>query len=48
MDNNNTFRDWIPEGEDTGAFTDRGFQDFVPAPEPKKQEIVEVETPKKK
>lgn len=46
MDNNNTFRDWIPEGEDTGAFTENGYTDFVPAPEPKRQEIKE-EKPKK-
>lgn len=34
MDNNknDTFRDWIPPEEDSGAITDKGFQDFVPAP----------------
>lgn len=39
------FRDWIPEGEDTGAIGKDGFQDFVPAPEPKPQVITEVTEP---
>lgn len=42
---NNTFRDWIPEGEDTGAIGKDGFQDFVPAPEPKPQVIEETKQP---
>ena len=33
-DNKSGFRDWIPAGEENGAITDQGFQDFVPAPEP--------------
>jgi hypothetical protein len=41
MPDNDTFRDWIPEGEDTGAITKDGFQDFVPDPEPKPQTITE-------
>lgn len=36
------FKDWIPEGEDTGAIGDGGYQDFVPAPEPKPQVIEEA------
>ena len=37
------YRDWIPEGEDAGALAGKaGFQDFVPAPEPKHQVITEV------
>lgn len=39
------FRDWIPEGEDTGAIGKDGFQDYVPAPEPKPQVIEEVKQP---
>lgn len=39
-----TFKDWIPEGQDTGAIGDGGYQDFVPAPEPKPQ-VVEVVEP---
>lgn len=35
------FRDWIPDGEETGAITENGFQDFVPAPEPKPQVVTE-------
>lgn len=43
---NDKFRDWIPAGEDTGAITQDGFQDFVPAPQPKPQVIHEtVEEP---
>lgn len=34
-----TFKDWIPEGQDTGAIGDGGYQDFVPAPEPKPQTV---------
>lgn len=34
-----TYRDYIPEGEDTGAFTKDGFSDWVPAPEPQPQVI---------
>jgi len=37
-----TFKDFIPDGEDTGAITKDGFQDFVPTPEPKPQTITEV------
>jgi len=32
------FRDWIPEGEDTGAISDKGFQDFVPGPSPEQED----------
>lgn len=28
------YRDFIPDGEDTGAITKDGFQDFVPEPTP--------------
>ena len=38
------FRDWIPEGEDTGAFGNGKFEDFVPTPEPKPQ-VIEEEKP---
>lgn len=41
MAENSTFRDWIPEGEDTGAIGVNGFQDFVPAPQPKLQAVEE-------
>lgn len=43
MDNNNEgiFRDFIPEGEDTGALTGNGYQDFVPSPEPVAEQPVE-------
>ena len=41
------FRDFIPEGEDTGAFGAGGFTDFVPTPEPKPQVIEEVVEEKK-
>ena len=34
-----SFRDFIPEGEDTGASTLTGFKDFVPAPQPQKKEV---------
>lgn len=37
-----TFKDWVPAGEDTGAIGDGGFQDFVPTKEPVKHESVEV------
>ena len=49
-DSNNgpAFRDWIPEGEDTGAFGNGAFQDFVPTPEPKPQVIVEEQPVEKK
>lgn len=36
------FRDWIPAGEDPGAFGTGTFQDFVPTPEPKPQVVEEV------
>ena len=36
------FRDWIPDGEDTGAIGDGGFQDFVPEPQPKPQNVTET------
>lgn len=39
------FKDFIPDGEDTGAFGEGGFRDFVPPPEPKPQ-VVEEEKPK--
>ena len=39
---NNTFRDWIPAGEDTGA-QGKVYQDFVPAPVPHKKEEIKVE-----
>lgn len=42
MDNNNVFRDFIPAEEDGSAWTDDGFQDFVPAPEPQPQVIDET------
>lgn len=38
-----SFRDFIPEGEDTGA-QGNGFQDFVPPKEPQKV-ILPEETP---
>ena len=34
-------KDFIPAGDDTSAYTDQGFQDFVPAPTPKPQVINE-------
>lgn len=34
--------DFIPEGEDTSAYTADGFQDFVPAPQP---QVIQEETP---
>lgn len=40
-----TFKDWIPEGQDTGAIGDGGYQDFVPAPEPKPQVVQEIIQP---
>ena len=43
-DSNNgpAFRDFIPEGEDPGAFGNGRFQDFVPTPETKTQVIKEL------
>lgn len=35
-----TIRDFIPEGEDTGA-QGSGFKDFVPSPEEKQLEVKE-------
>lgn len=40
-----TFKDWIPEGQDTGAIGDGGYQDFVPAPGPKPQVVQEIIQP---
>lgn len=45
MSDNQTYRDWIPEGEDTGAITKDGFQDYVPPVEPKPQVIEEIQEP---
>jgi len=46
-----SFRDYIPEGEDTEASTLTGFRDFVPTPQPRKKEVPkedsEEEKPKK-
>jgi hypothetical protein len=43
MDDNNkdtnAFRDFIPAGEDPGAITEDGFQDFVPTYTPKPQQV---------
>ncbi len=40
------FKDWIPEGEDAGSLGGgSGYQDFVPAPEPKPQTVEVVEQP---
>ena len=51
-----TYRDWIPEGEDTGAQGNGGFNDFVqtkeptfvPEPEQPKTEEKPIEKKKKK
>jgi len=40
----NTYRDWIPEGEDTGAQGDV-FKDFVEVPKPQKKEEITVAGP---
>lgn len=36
------FKDFVPAGQDAGAITDGGFQDWVPTPEPVKQVIEET------
>jgi len=38
------FRDFIPEGEDTGASTNVVFQDFVPGPEIEETPTEDVQT----
>lgn len=50
MADESIFRDFIPEGEDTGALTDGGFADFVPTaqtPVSKPKEKVEPKNQKK-
>lgn len=42
----NTYRDWIPEGEDTGA-QGQVFKDFVPPVVPEKKEEIKIEDVKK-
>jgi len=42
MSDNNTFKDFVPEGEDAGAITKDGFQDFVPDPQPQPQVMEET------
>lgn len=39
-----TYRDWIPDGEDKGAQGNVGnvFKDFVPAPKPEIKKEIEV------
>lgn len=39
------YRDFIPEGEDTGPYLNGGFQDFVPVPEPQAEPPVETPEP---
>lgn len=39
------FKDFIPAGEDSGAYGEGGFVDFIPAPEPKAVEDLVVEIP---
>jgi len=39
---NNTYRDWIPAGEDTGSQGDV-FKDYVPPTQPVKKEELKVE-----
>lgn len=34
-----TFRDFIPEGEEAGAQTENGYQDFVEAKKPVLREV---------
>lgn len=41
------FRDYIPEGEDPGAFGNGSFQDFVPTPVKTVEEKIEEAKPKK-
>lgn len=40
-----TFKDYIPEGEDAGAIAEDGFRDWVPPVEPRPQVIEQPAQP---
>lgn len=40
-----TYLDYVPEGQDNSAYQRGRFEDYVPVPEPQKQDEVPAEKP---